>query len=99
MIDTWINDVEIVLNQLGGKAHLSIIYDRINGMRNMDNNEHLQESVRSTLNSNMDKFISYGEGVWGNVRVMTREELADYLKSKIKIKELKNIFIEKQSEY
>lgn len=63
-MNRWLDDVSITLYELGGRATISEITDRIVRMRNLENNEHPEESVRATLNSNPGIYISYERGIW-----------------------------------
>jgi len=71
---TWIEEVEKILNQLGGKSDISTIVDRIKGKKDLSKNEHLRETVRGTLNRNTKKFKSYGGGVWGVITHDTEKD-------------------------
>jgi len=62
---TWQKDVETVLTQLGGKGNVSSITDRIKVLRFFSRNGDFSQSVRTTLNSNRQKFKCYGSGLWG----------------------------------
>jgi len=71
----WSDDVYDAINRLGNnEVHLSQIYNTVCEMRNVNNNDFLQKSVRATLGINCEQskkfrgnnlFISCGQGYWG----------------------------------
>lgn len=77
----WRDEVVDVLNGLGGKAHLSQIYDKIKerGIMNFEENPNWQAAIRRTIeerssdskfykNGSEDLFYSVkgiGKGEWG----------------------------------
>ena len=60
---TWRDVVVSVMNDLGGKANLEMIYGKIEGHKKCKNNEHWKEKIRQTLQKS-SVFVNVERGVW-----------------------------------
>ena len=78
---TWRDEIIRALQNLGGKAHLSKIYDEVEQITTKSIPRTLIAVIRDTLqkhssdsvkfvDTGSDDFISYGDGVWG-LRIRT----------------------------
>ena len=63
-IPTWRNIVASVLEEMGGKATLSELYEAIDGHKRTEVNREWQAKIRQTLQIHPNSFRSVNRGVW-----------------------------------
>jgi len=64
---TWAEDVESTLKQLGGRASISDITNKVIKVRDVSKNKDPESTVRNTLYTNPKLFKDYGRGDWATI--------------------------------
>lgn len=60
---TWKHLVASVLEAIGGKATLKMIYEKVENHKKTQNNSHWKEKIRQTLQKNHE-FLNIDKGIW-----------------------------------